>query len=246
MLQVEIQLERGTGAFSGRFTDADWLDVAESRLWHDPQWMPLAIAEALNDTAFWAREQLVLEVMRRVNLPPQFVGRYIRVRRATPTKLEAELLVFPGTRPSLRHFNPQQVAAGVSYSLGPAGDRFVRSGFGPKIDALRGHVFVRESDERLPIRMVRGPSALDIVENYALVEQLRGPIEAKRRQFMEERVALAVKMTSQMAMRPVFTVFDLFKARAESGRAPAQFQNARIRSRDAEIQDTLSFAGALN
>lgn len=121
--------------------------------------LPLALSNAVNDTA--KREVVFLSkrIRETVAIKAKDIKKYLKRTRATPGRPVAHVELSESDRLPLKYFSARQTAKGVSYKIQKSGGReLVPGAFGPTMPRLGHHAFKREGKKRFPIIKLHGPS----------------------------------------------------------------------------------------
>jgi hypothetical protein len=123
-----------------------------------------AFARAVNHTTDKVKTEVVRTLVKQTSAPRFLVVSQLRVFRASTkmgNALEARI-DGTGSELSLRYFGARQFGKGTRARVWGKSRMFPGAFMGPKPGAvaskLRGHVFHRTGDARLPIEMMFGPS----------------------------------------------------------------------------------------
>lgn len=126
---------------------------------------PHAIRRALNHTGDKTTTQVKRALAKQTGAKYGAIGKALRVERANYGSL-AYVIHASGGAMSLKEFGPNQTARGVSAAPWNKRRVFPHT-FGPRIAKLGGHVYVRTSPKRFPIKKLWGP----IIPNEMVKDQ---------------------------------------------------------------------------
>lgn len=146
-----VQGNRYEPGFANRgLLDFDFSDFAKVKEWAGITMEELkeAVRLATMDTASWANKESAKDLGRELNVPYPAMRKRVKVKRRMMT-FEGALAtarIWYGINPvSLKYLKPKQLEGGVQTQ----GKGIVMKGF--ISDKLKGHVFKRKGDARLPI-----------------------------------------------------------------------------------------------
>jgi len=120
-----------------------------------------ALVAALNKTARQARTAASKAIREDYNITATDLNKKdykskqerLGTEKASEKKMIAKV-VGRGAGLPVKYFKAKQVASGVSFSLRKGKRKIIKSAFGPKIPRLGGNVFLRETEKRLPIKLL--------------------------------------------------------------------------------------------
>lgn len=131
---------------------------------------------AVNDTAKHAKSHMSRKIRQFIPIKKASIDRRIKVDRAESTdNLRATVTLTDRGPLPLRAFKPRQTKHGINVRYQKGGplaasaktsdgrDVPLTSAF--IVDSLKGHVFLRRTNKRLPIDKLFGPAVMDIVES---------------------------------------------------------------------------------
>jgi hypothetical protein len=111
---------------------------------------------AVNRAATAAQTELSRQVRQTVNLRASVVKDAVSVRRASGSTASAQLTV-KYKRVALRAYGPRQTQKGISVRVFKEGPLVtIKSGF--IVESLNKQAFIRVGNQRLPIKLLTGPS----------------------------------------------------------------------------------------
>jgi hypothetical protein len=123
------------------------------------------LAVAVNETAKMTKSKIAKLIAIEVNLTQREIKKGIIGKRATAAMPQTEVILKKGFRYSIKHFKPEQKDGGVKVKVRKSGKSILipHAFMGPKpgVSSVRfkGHAFKRLGKKRLPIILLRGPSA---------------------------------------------------------------------------------------
>ncbi len=177
--------------------DRGQLAAVEARLQGIANGLPRALSGAVNDTVAKEKTNMSREIRAQVNIKKKDIDPRLTRTRATPGNPQASITLAKTSRLPLKYFGAKQTKRGVTYKIAKGASRsLLPSAFGPNIDRLGNHVYVRAGKDRLPIVKVMAISAWGaFVKN-----NLEAPTVADAERVLEhnlERRCRAVLLKSQ-------------------------------------------------
>ena len=155
------------------------------------------LPSAVNDVTRWGVTRISQRIRERVNIKAGDISPHIRRTYARPADPTSKITIEESQRLSLKYFGAKQakrlssVAGKRGASRGKAlakrdarkgvfyqimrrgGKKQVADAFGPNLDRLGKHVYKRVGKRRLPIVMLKGPSAWGVVVQARLDRALQ-------------------------------------------------------------------------
>ena len=136
--------------------DASEIRSLEKRIATAGNQAPHVIRRGLNRAGDKTRTKVIRVLRDQTGAKYGAIKKALKVKRATYGRLEYRIDA-SGQHLSLKEFGARQGKKGVSAA--PWNKRQVfKHTFGPKIKGLGGHVFVRTTNERVPIEKLWGPA----------------------------------------------------------------------------------------
>lgn len=148
-------------------------------------------ARALNRTADGARSVAQKSIAADLAIKQKAVGDALKIRRATPAKLEAAV-VATGRRIPLSGFGARQTKKGVSYAIGPI-RKLLASAFMAKMKSGHLGVFKRRGKARLKIDERYGPSIEHVFVKRKIMEAMRAVVEERLEREMQHQLEFYAK-----------------------------------------------------
>lgn len=135
--------------------DARKFDAVRDALARLPEQAPVALALAVNHTGAKATTQVKRALVKQTGAKYRTITAQLTTVNASAGRLVYRIRG-RGLATSLKDFGARQTARGVSAAPWAKRRVFPHS-FGPGIAKLGGHVFVRASKRRLPLKKLWGP-----------------------------------------------------------------------------------------
>jgi len=143
--------------------DPQDLAMIESQLKEFPKKIPTVLSRAINRITGQANTQIRRGIANEINLQSSIIGRYLTVRRATKSQLEARIEL-SGHRIPAAKFKGRRLAKGASFQIQKGGER--KTLLYKKTDPIfwgvmdTGHegIFTRPQGKRYKIHELLGPS----------------------------------------------------------------------------------------
>ena len=151
------------------------LDALANVLSEVPKKLPKQVEIVINNTAKGQVKTIAKKIGAEIVIAQKEIKKFLRLEKkalASEDEISANLFIRGQARIPLKRFKARQIKMGVSYKISKRkGTKKVKSAFGPKIQNLGKHVFMRESKERVPIRKLYGPSILAVYLKNGMLEQ---------------------------------------------------------------------------
>lgn len=148
---------------------------------------PPALARAINRTVDMVYTQTVRSLVKQTSAPRKIVVASLRKRKASAGGVLEGAVEARGKELSLKLFKPKQFKAGTKATVWGKRQMFPGAFMGPRpgvvAGALGGHVWVRTSKARTPIKKLFGPSIPKEMikdETAAQFQAIAPPILARR------------------------------------------------------------------
>ena len=117
------------------------------------------VSLVINDTAKKHKTAIAKRISQEVAVSQKVVRTIVDIKKSNASALFAVITVYKTKRPSLKEFGARQIKTGVTYRISKRGKRQkIKGAFGPQIDRLGRHVFVRTGPKRFPIKKIMGVS----------------------------------------------------------------------------------------
>lgn len=152
--------------------EQDSLRYAQQRLGKNSAQAPFAICNAANQTATWARRELLAAAQKRYTVSSGGFNKNATIKRASPSTLTAIIRV-KGATLMLPRFKTSAPKSGAKAAV-LAGSGLQTLIYGGNIKAFKGSVTAgkssagaimqRRGPSRLPVKVLHGPSVPKMVE----------------------------------------------------------------------------------
>ena len=176
----------------------------EKTLKDTPKRIPKETATAINKTAKVHATAIGKELRTKVNVTVKGSKQAIELGdKANKNKLATTVTVKKLARPSLKEFKAKQTKAGVKYSIEKGGERgHVTNAFGPKIDKLGNHVYVRTTHRRGPLLKLRGPNMVSVYKKHNMEPWSKKLVRVQLQKEIDRRVQFILFKQNQEARTP--------------------------------------------
>ena len=152
-------------------------------------------AIATKNTAKAHRREISKNVRQYVAMTNKAVLRAVTVEPGNRANTASSIHIAKFERPSLKEFKARQTKKGVSYKIRKGGKRkLIRSAFIGK-ESLNGHVYVRITKSRLPLRKLYGVSVAAVFGQNDLIALSTAQILARLDVEMHKRVRSIIVRT---------------------------------------------------
>lgn len=193
--------------------DDKQLKTLAATLADTPKNIPKETSKAINNTAKGHITDIAKQFRKVININVKGSKEALEQNiKSRPNKLSANVRVKPTVRPPLKRFKARQSKAGVTYQIEKGGVKgMIPGAFGPKIDKLNKHVFLRKNpyvrgagpQVNKAIKIAgHGPNMLAVYKKKKMKQWSMKEVNLRLNKEIEKRVKFILYKQNKEAAKP--------------------------------------------